>query len=201
MVETAPITVCTAHIPPRRELLNRAVNSVMRQTLLPENHLISVDYARRGGPGTLDAAVYGAQTKWIAILDDDDEFLPDHLATLYSVALETDADLVFSHFRYTSTGDGGHLERFRGVPFDNANPRQTTNVFLVKTDLAIEVGGFSGGFDTMGFERDNAGNRIGYDFHFVKKLAAIDAKIVHTPEVTWIYHVEHGSTLGMPNRW
>lgn len=200
-MDVAPITVCTAHIPPRHELLTRAVNSVAAQTLLPENHLISVDYARRGGPATLDAAVEGAMTEWVAILDDDDEFLPHHLETLYSVALETDADLVFSHFRYTSTGDGGHLERFRGVPFDNANPRQTTNVFLVKTDLALEVGGFSEGFDTLGYEVDSIGNRIGYDFNFIKKLAALNANIVHTPEVTWIYHVENGSTLGMPNRW
>jgi hypothetical protein len=35
----------------------------------------------------------------------------------------------------------------------------------------------------------------------IKKLAALNANIVHTPEVTWIYHVENGSTLGMPNRW
>lgn len=200
-MDVAPITVCTAHIPVRHDLLARAIHSVKNQTLLPKNHLISVDYARRGGPATLDAAIDGAMTDWVAILDDDDEFLPHHLETLYSVALETNADLVFSHFRYTSTGDGGHLERFRGVPFDNANPRQTTNVFLVKTDMALEVGGFSEGFDTMGYELDSIGNRIGYDFHFVKKLAAIGANIVHTPEVTWIYHVENGSTLGMPNRW
>lgn len=197
----APITVCTAHIPTRSHLLGRAIASVHAQTLLPQDHIISVDYARRGGPATLDAAIWGARTEWVAILDDDDEFLPHHLQTLHSVALDTDADLVFSHFAYTSCGDAGHLERFRGVPFDNDNPRQTTNVFLVKTQLAQEVGGFSAGFDPLSYDVDHTGNRIGYDFAFIRKLAAIGANIVHTPEVTWIYHVEDGSTLGMPDRW
>ena len=35
----------------------------------------------------------------------------------------------------------------------------------------------------------------------IKKLVAANKKIVHHPELTWIYHVGHGSTLGMPVRW
>jgi hypothetical protein len=197
----APITVCTAHIPVRSELLTRAIQSVRAQTLTPENHLISVDYARRGGPATLDSAIAGANTEWVATLDDDDEWLPNHLEVLYSVAMDTSADLVFSHFRMNYSETAGHLEPFKGLPFDNANPRQTTNVFLVKKELVLRVGGFSGGFDVMSYELDDMGHRVGYDFNFIKKLVAIDAKIVHTPEVTWHYHVQPDQTLGIPNRW
>lgn len=200
-MDIAPITVCTATIPPRYLLLGRAVESVYNQTLKPECHIISVDHNHNGGPATLDSAIAGAGTDYVATLDDDDEWLPHHLETLWTIAQETDADLVFTHFRYSSTGDGGHLEQFRGQVWDNANPRQTTNVFLVKYDAWAAVDGFSGDFDPESYEVDWQGNRIGYDFNFIKKLAARDAYIVHSPEVTWTYHVAHGSTLGMPNRW
>jgi len=200
---TANITVCTPTIPVRTELLGRAIQSVHNQTIKPAHHIVSVDHTRQGGPATLDSAINNADTTWIATLDDDDEWLPHHLETLWRLvqAHEEKVDLAFTHFRYSSVGDGGHLEQFRHQPFDINNPRQTTNVFLVRKTIWQEVGGFSGGFDTDSYNVDNQGNRIGYDFHFIKKLCVAKARIVNSPEVTWIYHVGHGSTLVMRNRW
>jgi glycosyltransferase involved in cell wall biosynthesis len=195
------ITVCTPTIPPRGELLARAVRSVQNQTLKPEAHIVSVDHNRNGGPATLDSAIKAADTEWIATLDDDDEWLPHHLETLWALVKDGDADLAFTHFSYSSCGDGGHLEKWRGVPYDNAHPRQITNVFLVRKSLWAEVGGFSGGFDPDSYIVDGENNRIGYDFHFTRKCAAAGARFVNSPVVTWIYHVGHGSTLGMRNRW
>ena len=48
---------------------------------------------------------------------------------------------------------------------------------------------------------DSENNRIGYDFNFVKKCSAAQATFVNSDLVTWIYHVGHGSTLGMRDRW
>ena len=53
----------------------------------------------------------------------------------------------------------------------------------------------------MSYELDDEGNRIGEDFAIVKKFAEAGARFVNSAEVTWIYHVGHGNTLGMPNRW
>lgn len=194
------VTVCTATIPPRRNVLARAIRSVAAQERLPEAHVIQVDVQRLGGPDTLDRAIRAAETEFVAILDDDDELLPNHLSTLCRVQEETGADLVYPHFRYSTLPDGGHLERWRGVPWDNSDPHQVPITWLARRELLLDVGGFSGGFDTLSYDVDDEGNRIGYDFHLIKKLCQVSAEIVHVPEVTWIYHVGDG-TLGMPNRW
>ena len=197
---TIPVTVCTATIPPRGALLARAIQSVHQQTVQPEAHIIHVDHGRRGGPAILDEAIASAKSEWVAILDDDDEFLPHHLETLWAL-IEQGADLAFSHFRFGNLQTAGHLEHFRGVPFENEKPRQITKVFLVAKSWWERVGGFSGGFDSLSYELDEQGHRIGEDFVFVKKLAALNARILGTGEVTWIYHTDHENTLGMASRW
>lgn len=195
------VTVCTPTIPPRGEQLTRAVQSVSEQTVKPAAHLIMVDVHREGAPVMLDKTIATAQTEWVAILADDDELLPHHLEILWDMVTAENADIGFTHFRYSHLQDAGHLERFRGVPFDNDNPRQMTGVFLARRDLLLEVGGHSGGFDPLSYDRDNSGNRIGEDFVIVQKLAKAGAKFAVSPEVTWIYHTGHRNTLGMPNAW
>jgi hypothetical protein len=63
------------------------------------------------------------------------------------------------------------------------------------------VGGFSKDFDVNSYKTDNQGNRIGHDFVMIKKLVAANKKIYHHNEITWIYHVGHPSTQGIPLRW
>ena len=149
----------------------------------------------------LDKTIEAARTDWVAILADDDEFLPNHLETLWELVNSENADIGFSHFRYSNLQDAGHLEKFRGLPFDNENPRQMTGVFLAKRELILDVGGHSQGFDALSFEVDESGNRIGEDFLIVKRLAKAGARFSVSSEVTWIYHTGHGNTLGMPNAW
>jgi hypothetical protein len=174
---------------------------VSEQTVKPEAHLIMVDVHREGAPVMLDKTITLAQSDWVAILADDDELLPHHLETLWDMVTRENADIGFTHFRYSHLGDAGHLERFRGVPFDHDNPRQMTGVFMARRDLLLEVGGHSGGFDPLSYDRDDSGNRIGEDFAIVKKLADVGARFAVSPEVTWIYHTGHRNTLGMPNAW
>ena len=196
-----PVTVCTPTIPPRGEQLSRCIASVANQTVKPEAHLIMVDLHRQGAPIMFDKTITASTTEWVAILSDDDELLPHHLETLWAIIMDEDADIGFTHFRYSHLSDAGHLEKFRGVAVDNANPRQMTGVFMAKRDLILDVGGHSGGFDPLSFEVDAEGNRIGEDFAIVKKLCAIGARFAVSPEVTWIYHTGHQNTLGMPDRW
>jgi hypothetical protein len=160
-----------------------------------------VDVHREGAPAMFDKTITASKTEWVAILADDDELLAHHLETLWMMVTDEDADIGFTHFRYSHLNDAGHLERFRGVPVDNANPRQMTGVFMAKRDLILDVGGHSGGFDPLSFERDGQGNRIGEDFAIVKKLCDAGARFAVSPDVTWIYHTGHRNTLGMPDRW
>jgi hypothetical protein len=137
----------------------------------------------------------------VAILADDDEFLPNHLEVLWAMVQDQDADIAFSHFKYSNLPDAGHLERFRGLAFDNNNPRQMTGVFMAKRELLLNVGGHSTDFDALSNDVDESGNRIGEDFVIVKRLASAGARFAVSPEITWIYHTGHGNTLGMPNAW
>jgi hypothetical protein len=196
-----PVTVCTPTIPTRGQQLARAISSVLNQTVKPSAHLVMIDVHREGAPVMLDKTITAAQTEWVAILADDDEFLPHHLETLWALVENENADIGFTHFRYSNLADAGHLEPFRGVPFDNANPRQMTGVFMAKRDLLLDVGGHSTGFDPFSFDRDATGNRIGEDFVIVQRLAEAGARFAVSPEVTWIYHVGHKNTLGRPNAW
>jgi hypothetical protein len=196
-----PITVCTPTIPVRGQQLSRAINSVAEQTLKPAAHLIMVDTHREGAPIMIDKTIKQAQTEWVAILADDDEFLPNHLEVLWAMVQDQDADIAFSHFKYSNLPDAGHLEKFRGLPFDNNNPRQMTGVYLAKRKLLLDVGGHSTDFDALSNDVDESGNRIGEDFVIVKRLASAGARFAVSPEVTWIYHTGHGNTLGMPNAW
>ena len=200
-IEVADVTVCTATIPTRVELLERAIRSVTNQTLKVQEHSIKLDLDKLGQPAVLDQIIQEAKTKYVAILDDDDELLPNHIELLYKKIIETDADLVFPHFKYSNISDAGHLEMFRGLPWDNNNPHQVPVTWMAKREAILDVGGFSGDFDVLSYEVDNQGNRMGQDFNLIKKLAKANKYITNISEITWIYHVGHPSTLGMPIRW
>jgi len=197
----ADVTVCTATIPTRTEMLERAVASVQNQTLKPKNHIVKLDTEKVGGAAVIDAIVEQADTKYIMPLDDDDEFLPEHVELLYNEIVKHDADLVYPHFKYASIGTGGHLEKFFNKPWDNNHPHQVPLTWICRKDAFLECGGFSTDYDPNSYNVDNEGNRIGYDFLFIKRMAAANKKIIHLPKVTWIYHDDRISTQGMPLRW
>lgn len=197
----ADVTICTATISTRTELLKRAIASVQNQTVQPQKHLIKLDDKRDGHTAMLDAMIAEASTKYIAILDDDDELLPRHIEAIYGAIEETGADLVYPWFKYSNLPDGGHLEMFAYKPWSNSNVHQVPITWIAKREALLEVGGFSKDFDVNSYEVDNQGNRIGQDFVMIKKLVEAGKVIYHHPELTWIYHVGHPSTLGMPLRW
>jgi glycosyltransferase involved in cell wall biosynthesis len=195
------VTVCTATIPSRTQMLQRAVASVNSQTLKPKAHIVKLDENKIGGAAVIDLIVEEAKTKYVMILDDDDEFLPNHIELLYAKIEQEQADLVYPHFRYATLPDAGHLQRFFNQPWDNRYPHQVPLTWICKRDAFLEMGGFSKDFDPNSYNVDNEGNRIGYDFLFIQRMAKANKKIIHLPAVTWIYHDDRVSTQGMPLRW
>src|SRR5262245_27114752 len=127
-------------------MLNRALQSVQYQTLLPFALSVAMDLDQEGAAKTRQRALDAVQTDWVAFLDSDDFFLPEHLETLSRHAEETSADYVYSWFK-VMTADGRLLDEDPVFPpghylnpFDPEDPIETTITTLVRTDLAKQVG-------------------------------------------------------------
>src|SRR3546814_17675580 len=118
------VLVVIPTIPGRDDLLKRAVASIREDM----GHVvvagaIEVDL---GGPGpsiTRNRAVVqtmtaGVRPKWIAFLDVDDEFLPDHLRKLVEHAEATDADVVYP---WVALNVDGRVHPSQGGPLLQVN--------------------------------------------------------------------------------
>lgn len=170
----------------RSGMLDRALRSVSAQILPPAAVSVAVDVAREGAPPTRQRALDAVRTPWVAFLDSDDEFLPEHLQVLADAAIETGADYLYSWFH----GPDPFPQHF-GVPFDPENPIETTSVILIRTDLAREVG-----YAAIPERLYNTGE----DFRMTMGCVALGAKIVHVPRRTWVWHVAQHNTSGRPDR-
>lgn len=197
-----PITVVIPSIPPRADLLRTAVASVQTQWALPAEVVIEMDTEHAGAAVTRDAGLQRVTTPWVAFLDDDDWFLPQHLSLLFAFALEERVDYAYSWFEtYPAGGDPFPSTHFT-EPWNPAEPRQTTVTTLVRTELAQEVG-----FATAPEDGLIAGQRAGEDWHFTLRCNEL-GRIAHLPERTWVWR--HwgfgqpgipGNTSGLGARW
>jgi hypothetical protein len=184
------ITVCIAAHPARftSGLLKRALASVVDQTLQPNRILILNDTAREGVGVIRQRLLEQVRTEWVAWIDSDDEWSPEHLEKLYRTATETDSVYVFSWFH-----GGDPLGHF-GLPFNPCTPHHTTMNVLVRTDIAQEVG----------FPPNQHGRHANEDWAFitgVSKLACERGlKMTHLAERTWTYHQGHGNSSGQPGQ-
>lgn len=70
-----------------------AIESVQAQSVLPREHLIGMDWVNVGAGKMRNQLAAGAQSEWLAFLDDDDVLLPNHLKLLLDAS--EDADVVF----------------------------------------------------------------------------------------------------------
>jgi hypothetical protein len=201
MTTAKDLTVVITTIPTRKVRLAKALRSVQSQTLLPFEVIVQEDTEKRGAPANRDAGLRRVTTPYVAFLDDDDYFYPDHLETLYRAAQETDADIVFSWFDVEG-GTDPFPQNF-GREWDPENPHQTTVTTLCKTKTILDAGGFSTtiGLNDIELATFAQGNTIGEDFRMVLSANAQGAKIVHVPKRTWAYVHWGGNTSGMPNRW
>lgn len=193
----ADVTVCIPTIPPRRYELMRALASVNAQTVRPAAVVVETDFARRGSAETRNAALRAAKTEWVAFLDDDDEFFPDHLESLVAHQKETGADVVYSGGVVVDPAGNVLPERDEwgrfGKPFDADEMRlysyiQTTT--LVRAELAVAAGGFR-------FPEGTTYDDWGL---FLAMLDA-GAKFSHLPKKTWRWNHHGANTGGQGDRW
>lgn len=194
---TPDITVVISTIPERADLLARAVRSVAVQTLKPSKIFIALDNEFLGAAYTRNKAIKDVSTEWIAFLDDDDEFMPEHLEKLYGHAMNTNADFVHSWFEVV-----GGIDPFPyqfGMKFEKQS--QTTITVLVKTEVAKAVYGFARSDSLIPEDlKEINGNLAGEDFHFASKIYDAGYKMEVLQEKTWLWHHDSRNTSGMVSR-
>jgi SAM-dependent methyltransferase len=195
------LTVLITTIPTRSDRLAVAYNSVRNQTLIPATIHVQNDLYKEGAPKNRDRGIEKVETKYVALLDDDDYFYTNHLETLYKVAVDTDADIVYSWFDVEG-GTDPFPQNF-GKPWDPENPIQTTVTVLAKTDVIRKAGGYSNQHNLSLEELGEfaQGNTAGEDFRMIFTANKQGAKIVHVPKKTWAYVHHSGNTSGQPDRW
>lgn len=197
-----PVTVCIPTIPPREEILRRALESVGNQTCRV-GMSVHVDRERKGAAHARNAALAGVKTEWVAFLDDDDELYPDHCQLLYDHAIATGTDLVYAGCVVLDPNetpiplreDWGNF----GKEFDPEMLRKKSCIpvtCLARTELAKKVG----------FKCPPGS--IHEDWGFYLGMLEAGAKIVHLPVVTWKWNHwgygtpgTPGNTSGQADRW
>lgn len=179
----ASVSVITAALPSRVDMLAEAVRSVTEQTHMPVEHLIEVDYAREGSAAVRNRLVEAATGEYVAFLDDDDRFLPRHLELLTA----ENADVAYSpcllDIRYAGMEQTGNpVEPFDPVKLRTHNYIAVT--CLVRRSLFLEVGGF----------RHSSECKYGWEDHDLwLRLLDAGAEFKFVPEISWSYTLHHRS--------
>lgn len=177
----------------------RALRSVLNQITPVTAMSVVTDLAGAGAGPTRDRALAAAQTEWVAFLDSDDEWHPDHVGELLECATRVGADVVYSACRVVHTELGvlpanhpGFEEWGRpGQPFDAELLRERSYLpvtSLVRTELAQK----SSFVPPDGSHYDDWGFYLG--------LLDQGATFVHLPRITWTWHHGPHNTSGQPDR-
>lgn len=188
------VTAVIPSIPPRTDTtLRRALASVLAQTRAVDAISVHVDHDRLGAAVNRTRALEGVRTEFVALLDDDDEWQPDHIELLWRHARETQADLVYPWF--TVPGGFDPWPHREGQPFDREALRSENYIpitVLVRTELLLDVGGF-----TPKGPPENPCD----DWGTWERLLDEGARFEHLNRRTWTWHWHGANTSGRADRW
>jgi hypothetical protein len=211
------VAVCIPSTPPRAELLDRALGSVLEQTRPADQLIVKMDATGEGAGPTRNKAWQEATTDYVAFLDDDDEFLPNHLEVCMRTIRRANADLVYSWFELVgwpeatpqrpdamATTHDGRLVHPLGVPFGPEQEAHMRRYAFIPITTVVRRAALerSGGFPTPGtpeWPRDDCEDWGGW-----LRLLDTGARFVHAPVRTWRCHYTVGdespltSTAGRP---
>lgn len=187
--------VVTCHTPRiRNGLLTRALDSVWKQSHLPDAVSIALDHYHQGAAITRNRALHMATTEWIVFLDSDDILYPAYLKRMFEHQKETGADVCWPWFDVLGANDPFPMHFNK--QWDPEVPHIFPITTLVRRELAIKVGGFPEGPPASQW-------CAGEDFPFWKALSANGAKFSHLPERLWQWNHKPagGNTSGLGSRW
>lgn len=173
--------------------LRRALDSVLAQTRQPDAIIVANDRDRRGAGWSRQSILDQAETEWIAWLDSDDEWYPQHLEKLLKVAEATGAVFVFPWFDAVGARDPlGHF----GLPFNPATPHHTTTTYLVRTELAQHIG----------YTQELTTNQWSNNEDWIHLLGLCEIAVqnnllmLHLAERTWRYNIDGDNSSGKPGQ-
>lgn len=181
--------VIPVHVPRMRDgSLRRAVDSVLAQEHPVDAIAVAVDANRDGAAYTRQRALNMVDTEWVAFLDSDDWWYPNHLRVLTDLAAAQGADYCYSWF----TGNNP-FPMHRGRQMDPAQPHHTTMTVLVRTGIAQQVGFADHPEATPAWSAE--------DWRFTLECLKTGAVFAGTPDITWHYGVDGKNTSGHGSRW
>jgi hypothetical protein len=198
------ITVVIPTIKGREKLLDRALRSVEEETPFGWNTVIQLAEPGEGAAQTRNRALEKVTSKWVAFLDDDDEFKPEHIIKCFQHAKRTDADIVYPWFDISR---GGKIRNDLDPLFINGKPAfgqafdpeaLTKNNFIPVTVLArVAMIRGVGGFPVPGSEAWPHPDCE--DWGLWLALRDAGARFSHLPERTWTWHWHGKNTSGRPD--
>lgn len=188
------VTIVIPSIPSRGRMLTRAIASCVEQTHPPAAIITSLDLDGAGAWGNRNRGALHVRTPWCAFLDDDDELLPHHLATLLTLAETASAGLTWGWFDVVNGADP--FPQHRGRPFDPAAPHIVPITYLVRTEVLLEAMAAVGGFAA-----DHAGTGA-WDVQDQPVFVAMAelGGTANTADTTWLWHHHESNTSGLPER-
>lgn len=167
------VSILTATLPERADMLAEAVASVQAQTLAPVEHLIAVDHHREGAGPVLNSLLWRAKGDWAMVLDDDDLLDPNHLEVLSAAPAAT--------VRYTRPRvEGGTFTQY-DQPFD-AGVLEHQNIVSHNALMDAEIVRGIGGWHGLRW----------FDWDLFRRLARAGADFLPIDAVTWTYRL-HGA--------
>lgn len=214
------VVALLATLPARQELLQRALSTVFTQTALPDAVVVVSDgelqidafldledcslplhcltnYLAKGAANTWNTGIAYIAASWpdcyVAILDDDDEWDADHLATCLTTALHHSwPDVVLSSLRMIRDGvelPREPIKRVRVQDFLAGNPGwQGSNTFI-RLGALMRAGGFTPGLHSCN-DRDLA----------IRVLSLPQVSVAYTGRHSANWHLDsERETLSSPN--
>lgn len=178
------IAVLTPALPDRLARLTDCIASVNAQRLPPVAHLIGVDHERAGCATVQNRLLAAADADWVALLADDDLFLPHHLETL--AAHTGDADIVYSYCDVVGRPGWNPNQEFNPDRLRLFNYIPSTT--LIRASLARDLNGWRPDA-AHGFE----------DWDFWLRALDLGARFQCVPEITWQY-IFHGGNVSWGSR-
>lgn len=198
-------------IAPRKAMLADALRSVRAQTRPPREVVIQFDEDREGPAVMRNRAAADCTSTWLAFLDDDDVWYPEHLEACVGVAETLGVDVVYPWFHLVGA-DGEDLDhkdplyvgsdRAFGRPFDakaadwllhRGNFIPVTAV--VRREAFCDVGGFPQPCSDEWPHPDCE------DWGLWHRLVCAGATFAHVPERTWEWRWHGKNTSGRTDRW
>lgn len=191
------VTAVIPALPSREHGLSRCVQSVMQQSTPIYDIAIAIDRRAEGSADTRTRALNRVTTRWAAFLDDDDEWLSNHISTFYKTLDDGHRFDVLYTGCIVVDKNGNTIPqqpewgRF-GEPFDPCLLRQQSYIpvtSFVRTELAQSVGGF---VRPEGSPYD--------DWGFYLRMLDGGARFLHVPVVTWMWRHHGRNTSGLPEK-